>query len=54
MDDLMDMIIDDESPSNISNRIKDVLYTKTAEKVEGLRPEVANALFSELESSEDS
>ena len=50
----MDMIIADESPSNISDRIKDILYTKTAGKVEGLKPEVANAMFSELESSEDS
>ena len=30
---LMDMIAADESPSNISSKIKDLLYAKTAEKV---------------------
>ena len=28
MDELMDMIISDESPSNISDKIKDVLFWK--------------------------
>ena len=42
---LMDMIIADESPSAISDRIKDILYTKSAEKVDGFRPEVAANAF---------
>lgn len=42
---LMDMIIADESPSNISDTIKDMLYTKSAEKVDAFRPDVAASTF---------
>ena len=42
---LMDMIIADESPSNISDTIKDMLYTKSAEKVDAFRPNVAASTF---------
>ena len=46
MDDLLDMIIADESPSQISDAIKDVLYAKSAERVAAFRPLVANSTFS--------
>ena len=42
---LMDMIIADESPSNISVTIKDMLYAKSAEKVDSFRPDVATSTF---------
>ena len=42
---LMDMIIADESPSNISDTIKDMLYAKSAEKVDSFRPDVATSTF---------
>ncbi len=45
MDDLLDMIIADESPSQISDAIKDVLYAKSAERVDAFRPLVANSLL---------
>lgn len=45
MDELMDMIIADESPSQISDKIKELIYAKSAEKIEGLRPSVAASLF---------
>ncbi len=45
MDDLLDMMIADESPSQISDAIKDVLYAKSAERVDAFRPMVANAAF---------
>jgi hypothetical protein len=45
MDELMDMIVADESPSQISDKIKDILFAKTAEKIETLRPVVASSLF---------
>ena len=45
MDDLIDLMIDNESPSDISDRIKDMLYAKTAEKVEAERPNVSASLF---------
>lgn len=43
--DLMDMIIADESPSNISDTIKDMLFAKSAEKVDSFRPDVAASTF---------
>ena len=49
----MDMIIADESPSQISDKIKDILFAKAAEKVEGIRPEVAANLFSQEEEQEE-
>ena len=45
MDELLDMIVADESPSQISDKIKDLLFTKTAEKIEVLKPSVANSMF---------
>lgn len=53
MDDILDMIIGDESPSNVSDKIKDLLYAKTSEKVEALRPEVSNSMFDSEDEVED-
>ena len=46
---LMDMITRDESPSQISDRIKDMLFSKSAERIDAFRPEVANSLFGDQE-----
>ena len=46
MDDLLDMIIADESPSQISEALKDVLYARSAERVDAFCPIVANSTFS--------
>ena len=43
--DLMDMIIADESPSAVSDKIKDVLFSKAAEKIDAVKPEVAAQTF---------
>lgn len=45
MDDLLDMIIADESPSKVSDTIKDLLFAKSAERVDAFRPMVANSIF---------
>lgn len=45
MDDLVNMIISDESPSQISDKIKDMLFAKTAEKIDSIRPNVASNMF---------
>ena len=45
MDDLLDNIISDESPSQISDAIKDMLYSKTAERVDAYKQTESNALF---------
>ncbi len=49
MDDLMDMIIADESPSQISDKIKDILFSKSAEKIDAFRPVVASSMFGQDE-----
>jgi hypothetical protein len=45
MDDLLDMIIADESPSQVSDKIKELLFTKSAEKIDAFRPMVAANVF---------
>ena len=45
MDELMDMMVSDESPSQISDRIKEILFGKAAERIDAFRPMVANAAF---------
>jgi hypothetical protein len=49
MDDLLDMIAADESPSQISDKIKDLLFAKSAEKIDTFRPAVAQSMFGETE-----
>ena len=43
--DLMDMIIADESPSSVSDKIKDILFAKSAEKIDAAKPEIAGKTF---------
>ena len=42
---LMDMIIADESPATISDRIKDMLFAKSADRVDNFKPAVAANTF---------
>jgi len=51
---LMDMIIADKSPSQISDRIKDMLFAKTADKVDGYKSTVASQTFDTPEPEEPS
>jgi hypothetical protein len=53
MDDLLDMIIADEPPSQISDKIKDMLFSKSAEKIDAFRPVVASSMFGQDEESEE-
>ena len=45
MDDLMDMLATDQSASEISDKIKEILYTKSAEKIDAAKPNAASSLF---------
>ena len=45
MDELMDMMVDDASASQISDKMKDILFAKSAERVDAYRSTAANALF---------
>ena len=57
MDELMDLLVKDESPSSVSDAIKDQLFSRTAEKIQGIRPNVAASIFDDdvnLDSEETS
>jgi len=56
---LMDMITKDVSPSQISDKIKDMLFAKTSERVDAYKPTAADSLFGdevedEIEAEADS
>ena len=51
---LMDMITRDESPSQISDKIKDMLFAKSAERVDAYKPDAAASLFGQNDSEEES
>ena len=56
MDELMDLLVKDESPSSVSDAIKDQLFSRTAEKIQGIRPNVAASIFDDdvnLDSEEE-
>jgi len=54
MDELMNLMIADESPSEISDSIKNQLMQKAAARVDSLKPVVSNAMLGyEVESEED-
>ena len=61
MEELVDLIATDKSASDISDKIKDLLYSKAAERVDNSKPLVASSMFdtsndtdeSEQQSSED-
>ena len=50
----MDLIASDESASQISDKIKDLLFSKSAERIDAFRLSVANAMFGEGDLEDDS
>ena len=54
MDELMNLMIADESPSEISDSIKNHLFAKAGARVDELKPAVANTMLGyEIEDEED-
>ena len=45
MDDVIGLIATDASASDISDKMKEVLFAKAAERIDIARPYVANAMF---------
>lgn len=45
MENIIDLIATDSSASDISDAIKTAIYSKAAEKINAIRPEVASSLF---------
>ena len=53
MDDLLTMFASDESPAEISDAIKAMLFSKSAERIETVKPYVAADMFGLDDSSEE-
>jgi len=49
MDDLVDLIATDASANDVSDKIKDLLYAKSAERIEYAKPVVADSMFGDAE-----
>tara|TARA_B100000214_G_scaffold192892_1_gene139545 strand:+ start:406 stop:612 length:207 start_codon:yes stop_codon:yes gene_type:complete len=52
MEDLIDLIATDGSASDVSDKIKDILYAKSAERIDQLKAPVANSMFNDVEEVE--
>jgi hypothetical protein len=53
MEDLIDLIATDASASQVTDNIKDILFAKAAQRIDSFRPEVANSLFGEGETTDE-
>jgi len=45
MEELVNMIATDASAADISDQIKDILFAKSAQRIDSLRPHAAASLF---------
>ncbi len=45
----MDMMVADDAAAQVSDKMKDILFAKSAERVDAYRQEVANSLFGNTE-----
>ena len=45
MEELVDLIATDASPSDVSDKIKDALMAKAAARIDALRPDIASTVF---------
>lgn len=43
--DLLDLLMTTNSAEKVSDKIKEILYTKSAEKINSLRPIVSQSMF---------
>ena len=53
MSDIIDLIATDKASSEISDAIKALLYTKSSEKLDALKPNVAGSMFDTGVETED-
>jgi len=49
MEELIDLIATNSPPSEISDNIKQILFAKSVERIDSIRPEVANSMFNRRE-----
>lgn len=53
MDNIIDLIATDASPSEVSDAIKTALFAKASEKIDNVKSIVAASMFGEQESEEE-
>jgi hypothetical protein len=53
MEELIDLIVTDSSPSTVSDHMKNIMFAKASERIEAMRPEVAAAMFGDSFSSDE-
>ena len=52
MEEIVNLIGSDASASDISDKVKDALYAKTAQRIDAIRPSVGASLFGEDQPTE--
>jgi hypothetical protein len=50
--DLLDILMTDKSAEQASDKIKEILYAKSAEKINSLKPEIAQSMFGNIQDQE--
>ena len=53
MEELIDLIATNASASDVSDRIKEILYAKASDRVDSARPYVAASMFGGEDNAED-
>ncbi len=53
MEELIDLIATDGNASDVSDKIKELLYNKAADRVDSARPYVASSMFGNEETPEE-
>ena len=53
MEELIDLIATDSSASDVSDKIKELLYAKASDRVDSTRPHVAATMFGNEDNTED-
>jgi hypothetical protein len=52
MEELIDLIATNGAPSEVTNKIKELLYVKAADRVDAARPEIASMMFGDNQAEE--
>ena len=53
MEEIVNLIGSDASASDVSDKIKDALYAKSAQRIDAIRPTVSATVFGDNQSSEE-
>jgi hypothetical protein len=53
MENIVDLIGSDASASDITDKIKDALYTKAAERIEAIRPTIGASMFDDQQDNSE-